>query len=402
MRKKSTGSKVLSAVFLMATSAIGPGFITQTATFTKTLGAAFAFAILLSIVVDIVVQQNIWRIVTLTGRQASILANESIKGSGYLLAILIIFGGLIFNVGNIAGTGLGLHALTGLHPKIGGALSASLALYIFSTKKASSAIDRLVVGLGLLMIILTLYVMFKGSPPYLGALKESVFPSTINFAAITTIIGGTVGGYICYAGAHNLLDKGMSGKKHVKEVGRAATNAILIVGLMRCILFLAILGVVNAGVDLDLTSKVANPAAQAFLYVAGEVGLKIFGLILWAAAITSVIGAAYTSMSFLPTFKKDMSLRQRNVATLYFTCISLLIYLLMGTAPTGLLVFAGGFNGLILPLGLSIFIYIGFKRGDLMEGYKYPRWLLYSGILVAALTWYMAIVSVGSIFNYLK
>ena len=35
----------LAAIFLMATSAIGPGFITQTATFTAKLGAAFAFAI---------------------------------------------------------------------------------------------------------------------------------------------------------------------------------------------------------------------------------------------------------------------------------------------------------------------------------------------------------------------
>ncbi len=50
----------------MATSAIGPGFITQTATFTVTLGAAFAFGILASIVIDFIVQQNIWRVVTLT------------------------------------------------------------------------------------------------------------------------------------------------------------------------------------------------------------------------------------------------------------------------------------------------------------------------------------------------
>ena len=46
----------LAAIFLMATSAIGPGFITQTATFTAKLGSAFAFAILASILIDFVVQ----------------------------------------------------------------------------------------------------------------------------------------------------------------------------------------------------------------------------------------------------------------------------------------------------------------------------------------------------------
>ena len=59
----------------MATSAIGPGFITQTATFTVKLGAAFAFGILASILIDFVVQLNIWRMVALDRRNASELAN---------------------------------------------------------------------------------------------------------------------------------------------------------------------------------------------------------------------------------------------------------------------------------------------------------------------------------------
>lgn len=126
---------MIGAIFLMATSAIGPGFITQTATFTVTLGAAFAFGILASIIIDFVVQQNIWRVVTLTKMHSSDIANATIPGSGYLLAVLVIFGGLIFNIGNIAGAGLGLNALVGLDPKWGGLLSALLAIYIFSSVK---------------------------------------------------------------------------------------------------------------------------------------------------------------------------------------------------------------------------------------------------------------------------
>ena len=44
---------VLGAVFLMATSSIGPGFLTQTSVFTVQMGAAFAFAIVISILVDL-------------------------------------------------------------------------------------------------------------------------------------------------------------------------------------------------------------------------------------------------------------------------------------------------------------------------------------------------------------
>ena len=113
---RSRRSSIIAAIFLMATSAIGPGFITQTATFTTKLGAAFAFGILASVLIDFVVQINIWRMVALARRDASSLANAALPGSGHVLALLVMFGGLVFNVGNIAGAGLGLDALMGLPP----------------------------------------------------------------------------------------------------------------------------------------------------------------------------------------------------------------------------------------------------------------------------------------------
>ncbi|EST56846.1 divalent metal cation transporter [Proteus hauseri] len=399
---KNRRSSLIAAIFLMATSAIGPGFITQTATFTATMGASFAFGILASIIIDYVVQQSIWRVITVTNMRASDIANKAIPGSGYLLAVLVIFGGLVFNVGNIAGAGLGLNAMVGLDPKWGGILSALLAIYIFSSRKASNFIDRMIIVLGIVMILLTVFVMFASNPPVGEALRQTVLPDAINFATITTIVGGTVGGYICYAGAHRLLDKGTTGIENIDAVSSAATKGILVVGLMRYILFLAILGVVASGVTLDISSHAANPASQAFQHAAGLTGLRIFGLILWAAALTSVIGAAYTSMSFITVFKNGVTERQRNIATIIFIAISLAIYMVMGTAPAALLVFAGGFNGLILPIGMTLFIFVAWRRQDLMNGYKYPAWLLWSGILVCALTWYMGIMSVGAIFNYLN
>ncbi len=395
-------SSLIAAIFLMATSAIGPGFITQTATFTATMGSAFAFGILASIVIDYFVQQNIWRVVTLTRMRAAELANTALPGSGYLLSVLVIFGGLVFNIGNIAGAGLGLNALFGLDPKWGGLLSAMLAIYIFSSRRAGVAIDRMMIVLGLVMIALTLYVAIVSQPPLGEALRQSVLPDHINFATITTIVGGTVGGYISYAGAHRLLDKGTVGPGHIHEVSSAATKGIIVVGIMRYILFLAILGVVASGATIDLSGQNANPASQAFQYAAGEFGLRIFGFILWAAAITSVIGAAYTSVSFMTVFRKSFTERQRNIATIVFIAVSLGVYLLMGTAPAALLVFAGGFNGLVLPVGMSLFLYVGWRRADLMAGYHYPRWLLWSGLVICLLTWYMGAMSVGAIFNFLK
>ena len=395
---KARRGSLLGAIFLMATSAIGPGFITQTATFTVTLGAAFAFGILVSILIDFVVQANIWQIVTASGRRAAELANAAVPFSGYVLSVLVIIGGLVFNIGNIAGAGLGLNALLGLDPKIGGLISAVLAIVIFSVKRAGVAMDRAMVFLGLLMIVLTVIVAVIANPPVGEALRQTVLPDTIDFAMITTIVGGTVGGYITYAGAHKLLDSGTAGPEHIKEVTRSALIGIAVTGLMRYILFLAFLGVAASGVVLDLA---ANPAAQAFEAAAGELGMRAFGLVLWAAGISSVIGAAFTSVSFTTVFSEKLDLRRRNFITIGFIIVSLVVFLLLGTAPAALLVFAGGFNGLILPIGFTIFTYIGWFRSDLLGGYRMPRWLLILGTAVTVLTWYMGVKSVGPIFQFL-
>ncbi|MDW8467474.1 MAG: hypothetical protein RML35_15340 [Chloroherpetonaceae bacterium] len=66
---------LLGAAFLMATSAIGPGFLTQTTVFTERLGASFGFVILASVLIDIAAQLNIWRILAVAEQRAQDIAN---------------------------------------------------------------------------------------------------------------------------------------------------------------------------------------------------------------------------------------------------------------------------------------------------------------------------------------
>jgi Mn2+/Fe2+ NRAMP family transporter len=384
---------VLGAMFLMATSAIGPGFITQTTTFTARLGAAFAFAVLVSILVDIAVQMNVWRVIGVSGRRAHELGNSVAPGIGYLLAALVVLGGLVFNIGNVGGTGLGVNAMLGLDAKIGGAVSAAIAIAIFLSKRAGVALDRIVVVLGAVMIVMTAWVAIVSGPPVGDALRQTVLPDQIDFLVITTLIGGTVGGYITYAGAHRLLDSGLTGPEHVRAITRSSVIGILVTGVMRVLLFLAVLGVVAGGVALAQD----NPAASAFEAAAGQVGLRVFGIILWAASITSVIGAAYTSVSFLTSSRT--SPRRRNLLTVAFIAVSAVIYLVIGTAPVTLLVFAGAFNGLILPIGFTLVLWVAWRRRDLLGGYRYPAWLLGIGVVAWLLTLYLGYQSLGGLAN---
>ncbi len=367
----------------MATSAIGPGFITQTAAFTVQLGAAFAFAILVSILVDIAVQTNVWRVIGVSGMRAQELGNKVLPGIGWFLAGLVFLGGLVFNIGNIAGTGLGTNAMMGLDPKLGGAISAVIAILIFLSKRAGVALDKIVVILGALMILMTLYVAIVSAPPLGEALRNTVMPEKVDFLVITTLIGGTIGGYITYAGAHRLLDSGATGVEHVQEITRSSIVGILVTCVMRVLLFLAILGVVAGGVALANN----NLAASAFEAAAGEIGLRMFGVILWAASVTSVIGAAYTSVSFIT--KSTTPERTRNLITVGFITFCAVAYLLIGQAPQQLLIFAGAFNGLILPVGFAVLLWVAWRRRDLMQGYAYPKWLLIIGVLAWLLTLFL-------------
>jgi Mn2+/Fe2+ NRAMP family transporter len=379
---------LLGAIFLMATSSIGPGFITQTTNFTVQLGAAFAFAILVSILVDIAIQTNVWRVIGISGMRAQELGNASLPGLGYLMAFLLLIGGLVFNIGNVSGAGLGMNIMTDINVKLGAVLLAALAVGIFLSKRAGVAMDRIVVLLGALMIVLTLYIALTSGPPVGSALKNAVLPEQISALAITTLIGGTIGGYIIYAGVHRLLDAGVTGERHLRELTRGAVTGIIVTGVMRIILFLAILGVVSGGAELDPASQ----AASAFESAAGAVGYRLFGVVFSAAALTSVIGVSYTTITFLTSRRTPP--RTTNLMVVGFIALSTILFLLIGAAPAQLLVFAGAFNGILLPVGIGVMLWVAWRRRDLLHGYRYPKWLAGIGTVAWLVTLYLAFNSV--------
>ncbi|MGP5081714.1 NRAMP family divalent metal transporter [Corynebacterium variabile] len=383
-------------MFLMATSAIGPGFLTQTSVFTAQMGAALGFAILISILIDIAVQLNVWRVLTVSGKRANELGNIVLPGLGWALAALVFIGGVAFNIGNIAGAGLGTNAMFGLDAKLGGLLSALVGIGIFLSKKAGVALDRIIVILGAVMILLMLYVAIASNPPVGEALKQTVLPDDIDFFVITTLVGGTVGGYITFAGAHRLIDSGITGPENAGRVTRISVSGVIVTGIMRILLFLAVLGVVATGVALAED----NTAADAFHQAAGEVGLRMFGMVLWAAGVSSVVGAAYTSITFVTT--QNIQPRNRNLLTVAFIAVCAVIFLILGTAPQTLLIFAGAFNGVILPIAFALVLWVAWKRRDLLKGYSYPKWLLVVGAVVLVLEIYLGWNSLTGIADLWK
>ena len=381
----------LGAAFLMANSSIGPGFLTQTSFYTEQLITSFGFVILLSIILDFGAQINIWRAITLSGMRAQEIANELFPGLGHLLSLLVVLGGFAFNIGNIAGCGLALNILTGISFAKGAMLSGIVAIVIFWVDEIGKVLDQLTKILGILKIGLTLLIVYAAHPPIIAAVHHTFIPEKISLLAIVTIVGGTVGGYITFSGAHRLIDAGISGTEHIKFVTKSATTGILISSLMRFILFLAAVGVVSKGIHLDKN----NPAATVFESAGGRWGLFIFGIVLWSAAISSVIGASYTSYSFIKNLKIKILQNERKCITA-FIVISTSIFVFLGK-PKELLLMAGLVNGFILPFALSIMLIAG-RKLPILKQYKYPIWIEAMGWMVVVMMGTMSVLALTQQF----
>ncbi len=392
--KKKRSGALLGAAFIMATSAIGPGFLTQTAKFTGDFQASFGFVILISILLSVVVQLNVWRVLCVSGMRGQDVANKLLPGLGFVVAFLVAAGGLIFNIGNVGGGALGFNTLLGIPQTVGCFLAGGIAILVFVLKNAMKVVDGLTKILAGIMIVVIFIVILIVQPPAGQALKESFAPSAPlgDLApAILTLLGGTVGGYITFSGAHRLIDAGITRKENLKEITRSSVTGILIATIVRVLLFLAILGVVVTGVTL----LADNPAADAFRIGAGELGYRFFGLVLLCAAVSSIIGAAYTSVSFLKTFHKSIEKNEKWI-TVVFIAVSTVVMAAVGQ-PAKLLVLAGALNGLILPLTLGVCLVASQKKKIMGDSYRHPKWLLITGIIVVILAAYLGIKSLSGL-----
>lgn len=398
---KQSTSVLIGAAFLMATSAIGPGFLTQTSTFTAKYMASFATVILCTILLDVVTQLNVWRVICVSGLRGQDMANKVLPGLGYFLAFMVALGGLAFNIGNVGGSALGLNALLGVPEKVGYFLVGIGAVALFLSKNAKKGMDLATKVIGGVILVVILFVAVTSNPP-LGTVATTVFapenPGDL-ILPMVTLLGGSCGGYIAFSGAHRLLDAGISGEENIPQVNRSVLTGVSVSGSVRILLFLAVLGVCTAG-GAEAAAQVtgaSNPAAEAFRLAAGELGYRLFGVALMGAGITSVIGAAFTSVSFLKTLHPFIEKNEKWFIIAFIT-VSTLIMALLGK-PAKLLIVAGALNGLILPLTLICVLFACRNKKIVGEHYKHPTILIVFGIVALLVSGFGGIRALPSLMQ---
>ena len=173
----SKASVLIGAALLMATSAIGPGFITQTTKFTEQHKSAFAFVIVMATLASLVAQLNVWRIIAVTKLRGQDVSYKVLPGLGYVIAALVAMGGLAFNIGNVGGAAMGIQTFSGLNPTIGAIIVGILGVVIFYSKNIGAVVDKFSQITGAIMLVLITYVVIVSSPPLFAALGGIVSPN---------------------------------------------------------------------------------------------------------------------------------------------------------------------------------------------------------------------------------
>jgi Mn2+/Fe2+ NRAMP family transporter len=360
---KSSRKDLFAAATIMATSAVGPGFLTQTTVFAEKLLYNLGFVIVLSIAIDIVAQVAIWKTLTFANTSIQKLANTLVRGLGPAIIVFIAFGGLVFNVGNLAGTGMGMNAMFDIPQFTGTLISAIIVGILFYRNNFLPKVDFFMKIMAVAMIALLVLMVLKADVDMFKAFRFTFSPEKIDVKATITLVGGTVGGYITFAGAQRLLDAGVVGKENQKKVERSAYTGILFTGVFRYFLFIGVLSVVLMGTVL----KPDNPVGTIFESYFGSWGKMLFGVMIWAASVTSVVGATYTSLAFL----KDLSptfVTYKKQWALGFVAVSLLINFIFGR-PVNLLIFAGYLNAFILPIGLVV-VLLSLRKTHAFKGIR--------------------------------
>ena len=127
---------------------------------------------------------------------------------------------------------------------------------------------------------------------------------------------------------------------------------------------------------------------------AGVVGYKIFGVVILASSLGTIVGAAYTSISFLKTLFPVVFQHEKGFI-IGFILLSTLVMASIGK-PVSLLLLAGALNGLILPITLGITL-LASRKKEIVGDYKHSVILTIFGIVIVVIMGYEGIISLGSI-----
>ncbi|WP_299162689.1 Nramp family divalent metal transporter [uncultured Eudoraea sp.] len=393
--------KKLGPGVLVAAAFIGPGTITACTIAGVGFGYALLWAMLLSIIATIILQEMSARVGVITQKGLAEVIGEQLAipwlhylVMGIILSAIVI-GNTAYEAGNISGATLGLQVLFGsnyaaLYPWIIGFI-AFLLLYLGSYK----TLEKVFISLVLIMSVSFVLTALFTKPDLMEILKGLFIPSIPDKSIfnIIALVGTTVVPYNLFLHA-SLIKEKWNSSDDLKSVRRDTLLSIGVGGLVSIAIIISAAAINSTEVKdaLDLAKGLEPLYGKSAKYLMG-IGLFAAGI---TSAITAPLAAAYVANSCFGWNTKVTDVRFRIVwmVVLFIGVISLSF----GIRPIVIIQFAQVANGLLLPIIAIILIWI-VNKSSVLGDFKNSIWQNVPAIIIIILVIVLGAKSIFSVFG---
>ncbi len=376
---------------LVAAAFIGPGTVTVCTLAGVHYGFTLLWAMVLSIVATLILQEMTARIGLVGGKGLaetvkSGIENKAIKLIAILLMLSAIFiGNAAYEAGNITGGVLGLETLVTNSSITFAGISLSLLnvvvgilafviLFIGNYK----FIERILVALVILMSISFLIAAFMTSPNWIEIFKGIFIPKLPEESLLTVLglIGTTVVPYNLFLHA-SLVKEKWTGVKDLKTARKDLLVSIILGGIVSMAIIICAAAIenseINSAVDL---AKGLEPLYGSFSKYFLGIGLFAAGI---TSAITAPLAAAYVAKGCFG-WEGNLKSEKFRMAWIFVLLIGI-IFSSIGFQPIEIIKFAQISNGLLLPI-IAVFLLWAVNKKSILGKYKNSNFQNILGFLI--------------------
>ena len=393
---------------LIAAAFIGPGTVTVCTIAGVKFGYSLLWAMTLSIIATIVLQEMTARLGIITQKGLSEIIRTELKTPIFkwltvsLILSAIVIGNAAYEAGNITGGALGLEIITGNSSiRIGQfsiyvlSLIIGLVAFLFLYVGNYKTLERVLVFLVLLMSLAFFITAMITQPNFVEILKRVFVPHIPENSLLTIIalIGTTVVPYNLFLHAALVKEK-WTLKTDLQFAKQDTIVAVVLGGIVSMCIIISAASIRNTEISnaLDLAQGLEPLFGSFAKYVLG-IGLFAAGI---TSAITAPLAAAFVFSGCLgwPSNIKSKKFRRVWISVLFLgvVCSSL------GIKPIDIIKFAQIANGILLPVIASLLIWIMNKK-SVLGIYKNTLWQNLFGFLILGISILLSITTLNKVFD---
>ena len=393
---------------LIAAAFIGPGTVTVCTLAGANFGFSLIWAMVLSIVATVILQEISGRIGIVTGSDlSSLLRNQTDRPlfriiSMILVLLAIVLGNAAYESGNISGANLGL-AFYWEAPtlKIGdfnlqsGNFLLGVFTFLLLWSGSFKTLERILVTLVILMS-LAFMITAALTKPDLSNLLAGFIPSwnEEEIPTLVALIGTTVVPYNLFLYA-SLVNKQWKSPSDLPSMRRDISVSVILGGLVS--MAIVIVGASNTSAEITSAIDVSKGLESVFGSLAGYMmgfGLLAAGL---TSALTAPLAAGFVVCGIMGW---DTEIKSKPMRITMAVIVGLgLLFSSLGIKPVELITLAQLANGILLPLISGWIIWIAAQHSVLG---KFKNTPLVTGIasIIWLITFVLGMKSVGTVFGW--